>query len=256
MFKKTSELRIPQIASPAGGASVRDVVSRFAPSLLTGTSQYFIPLPITQARDLTPQLTLNYNSGRGNGIFGLGFTIFIPQIVRKTTKGVPTYEDKKDTFVLSGRGDLVYVDESNDKNGWKRSIYRLEVEERFLRIEYWIKKDQPSDSFESFWVVKEGNGKNYVYGRSKEARIANNEQKEQIFAWNLERVDDAKGNRIWYKYEYEPCDNNSYIKAIHYGNKNNLPYSCEQTDGYNGSAHYLFELKYGTCKHQVRQFLK
>ncbi len=55
-----------------------------------------------------PELTLQYDSGQGNGPFGVGWSLSLPRITRKTDKGLPRYIDgapaaDSDTFVLSGR---------------------------------------------------------------------------------------------------------------------------------------------------------
>jgi len=64
-----------------------------------------------------PQLRLVYSTGGGNGPFGLGWSLSVPMVSRKTSKGVPRYHDEagdlgqRDTFVLSGAEDLVPVAE-------------------------------------------------------------------------------------------------------------------------------------------------
>ena len=49
------------------------------------------------------------SSGAGNGAFGLGWSLDIPTIARKTETGLPRYADgdREDVFVLSGAEDLV-----------------------------------------------------------------------------------------------------------------------------------------------------
>ncbi len=60
-----------------------------------------------------PELTLQYDSGRGNGPFGVGGSLSVPRITRKTDKGLPRYADgvaqDSDTFILSGAEDLVWT---------------------------------------------------------------------------------------------------------------------------------------------------
>ena len=56
-----------------------------------------------------PALDLSYDSGAGNGPFGLGFQLSVPMVSRKTDKGLPRYLDADDTdeFTLAGAEDLV-----------------------------------------------------------------------------------------------------------------------------------------------------
>ena len=58
-----------------------------------------------------PQLALSYDSGTGNGPFGLGWSLSLPAITRRTDKGLPKYQDgdESDVFILSGAEDLVPV---------------------------------------------------------------------------------------------------------------------------------------------------
>ena len=58
------------------------------------------------SRGFGPSLSLQYSTGNGNGLFGLGWELSIPRITRKTEKGLPKYNDK-DVFLLSGAEDLV-----------------------------------------------------------------------------------------------------------------------------------------------------
>ncbi len=57
-----------------------------------------------------PQLALSYDSSAGNSPFGLGWSLSLPSITRKTDKGLPRYWDGQDqgpdsdVFILFGRG--------------------------------------------------------------------------------------------------------------------------------------------------------
>lgn len=89
----------------------------------TGTGNFIVPIALPPGRNgFQPQQNLTYGSGNGNGNFGLGWSPGIPDVMRKTSKGIPRYRDYEeevhnwDTFVLSGAEDLVPVvllDETN-----------------------------------------------------------------------------------------------------------------------------------------------
>src|SRR5690606_13791187 len=69
-----------------------------------------VPITLSPGRNgFTPQLMLAYDSGSGNGPFGLGWNIGLPQISRRTDRGLPKYfeTDESDIFILSGAEDLV-----------------------------------------------------------------------------------------------------------------------------------------------------
>lgn len=68
-----------------------------------------IPIATLPCRSrFSPQLSLSYDSGAGNGPFGLGRNLKLPNITRKTDKGLPRYNDAEESnvFILSGAEDL------------------------------------------------------------------------------------------------------------------------------------------------------
>jgi len=56
-----------------------------------------------------PALAISYDSGSGNGRFGLGWSLTPPRTSRKTGQGLPRYRDDEepDVSVLSGAEDPV-----------------------------------------------------------------------------------------------------------------------------------------------------
>ena len=69
-----------------------------------------VPLSASPGRSgFGPQLSLSYDSGAGNGPLGFGWSLSLPQITRKTGKGLPKFVAviESDVFVLSGVEDLV-----------------------------------------------------------------------------------------------------------------------------------------------------
>src|SRR5437764_1333652 len=100
----------PSISLPKGGGAIRGIGEKFAANPVTGTGAMSVPLAISPGRSgFGPQLSLSYDSGAGNGPFGLGWSLSLPAISRKTDKGLPQYLDanESDVFILSGAEDLV-----------------------------------------------------------------------------------------------------------------------------------------------------
>src|SRR5690606_36511886 len=101
----------PVVSVPKGGGAIRGVGEKVSANPVTGSATLTLPLPLTPGRgEFTPALSLSYDSGAGNGPFGLGWKLDMPSIRRKTDKGMPTYFDhgaEADTFVLSDAEDLV-----------------------------------------------------------------------------------------------------------------------------------------------------
>jgi Salmonella virulence plasmid 65kDa B protein len=141
------------VSLPKGGGAIRGIDEKFSVSQATGTSSVSIPVFTSPARQgFGPQLTLSYDSGVGNGPFGLGWTLALPSITRKTSLGLPRYHDDADSdvFILAGSTDLVPLvgdfdaererDESIRVVGDRRYLvrrYRPRVESAFARIERW-----------------------------------------------------------------------------------------------------------------------
>src|SRR5881296_4930 len=103
---------VPSIALPKGGGAIRGIGEKFAANPVTGTGSMTVPIATSPGRSgFGPQLSLNYDSGDGNGPFGLGWSLSLPSITRKTDKGLPRYRDaeESDVYILSGAEDLVPV---------------------------------------------------------------------------------------------------------------------------------------------------
>jgi len=72
---KSNAIEVPSIALPKGGGAIKGIDEKFSVNAVNGTASFSIPLPFAPARGASPALSLSYNSGSGNGIFELGWTI-------------------------------------------------------------------------------------------------------------------------------------------------------------------------------------
>src|SRR5262249_41068770 len=143
-----------------------------------------------------PQLSLAYDSGSGAGPFGLGWSLALPAITRKTDKGLPQYDDaaESDVFILSGAEDLVPVLVAQDGQWVRESLpprtvggaqyrvqrYRPRVEGLFARIERWTNLADPADVF---WRSISRDNVTTWYGRTGDSRIADPADPRRIFSW-------------------------------------------------------------------------
>src|SRR5678815_5610656 len=81
---------LPAIATPKGGGAIRGIGEKFSVAAATGTASLSVPLPVSPGRNgFGPAVGLAYDSGHGNGPFGIGFALSVPAITRKTDKGLP-----------------------------------------------------------------------------------------------------------------------------------------------------------------------
>src|SRR4026209_780144 len=110
--QEKSQVTAPTITLPKGGGAIRGIGEKFAANPVAGTGSMTVPIATSPGRSgFGPQLSLTYDSGSGNGPFGLGWSLSLPAITRKSDKGLPQYRDivDSDVFVLSSAEDLVPV---------------------------------------------------------------------------------------------------------------------------------------------------
>lgn len=202
----------PQVISlPKGGGALKGIGETFQPNLFTGTGVHSIPIVLSPGRSgFGPTLTLEYSSGSGNGLFGLGWHLDFPRIARKTDKGLPRY-DPSDVFVLSGVEDLVpCLEKSVDSSGhetWQpeRPVsrppytihrYRPRTEGLFARIERW----DNDAAHEVHWRTISKDNVTSIYGLTTATRLADPDDERRVCEWLLQETFDAAGNHVLYEY--------------------------------------------------------
>lgn len=234
----------PSLSLPKGGGAVRSIGEKFSVSASKGTASLSIPIFASPGRSgFTPGLGIAYDSGAGMGSFGMGWSLSVPSISRKTERKLPQYRDSfdgsdSDVFLLSGAEDLVPVrkDVSRQTLPGEGSYlvvrYRPRIEGLFSRIEKWVSET----SGEIHWRVRSRDNSLSVYGKSMQSCIADPEDPKRIFQWLLEESRDDKGNIARYEYKRENADGvdaskieeasrlssgfaNLYLKRVLYGNR-------------------------------------
>ena len=237
----TSQFTAPQINLPKGGGAICGIGEKLETNAATGTSSLTIPIPASPARSgFTPQLSLSYDSGAGNGVFGVGWSISAPSITRKTDKGLPRYGDfdETDVFILSGSEDLVPVlrwedgrwrNEELERDGHRVKLYRPRIEGLFARIERWTRIADGDIHWRSFST----DNVLTLYGGTRESRICEPANERHVFSWLISSSFDDRGNAIAYEYAREDERGvdlaqanernrvraaNRYLKRVKYGN--------------------------------------
>ena len=107
---------------PHGGRTLRDIGEKFAANQVTDTGSMTVPIATSPGcSGFGSQLSLSYDSGSGKGPFGFGWPLSLPQIIRKTNKGLPLYQDVEDSDVLllSDSEDLVPVFKKGPNGEWE-----------------------------------------------------------------------------------------------------------------------------------------
>lgn len=206
----TDDVRAPQITLPKGGGAIRGIDETFAANPVTGTGSLSVPIAVSPGRaGFTPALTLSYDSGAGNGPFGMGWQLSLPQITRRTDRGLPQYQDavESDIFILSGAEDLVPILPQTEppQDGYLVTSYRPRIEGLFSRIERWTRE---SDG-DTYWrsISKENITSYYGYNTTSNSRVADTADPTHIFSWLIDESHDDKGNAIIYEYATEDSSN-------------------------------------------------
>jgi hypothetical protein len=242
---ESSAFFAPQITAPKGGGAIRSIGEKFTANPVTGTGSLSIPISTSPGRSgFGPQLALSYDTGTGNGSFGVGWSLGAPAIARRTDKGLPRFDDaaESDIFILSGSEDLVRVldaetgahQQTPDRDGYAIRTYRPRTEGLFARIERWT---CPDDGVAHWRSLSRDNVLTF-YGFDAASRIADPADPARVFSWLICRSYDDKGNAIVYDYEAEndsgvdldlPSEQrrsrtaNRYLKRIRYGNSHAAP---------------------------------
>ena len=237
----TGALAIPSPSLPKGGGAIRGIGEKLSVNPLTGTGSLTVPLAISNNRcGFSPQLALSYDSGAGNGPFGLGWSVATPAISRKTEKSLPRYRDGEDSdaFLLSGAEELVptlkespqgWIRDRFETDGFSVQRFRPRVEGLFARLERW--RDRLTG--ETHWRSVTRDNISAFYGRTAAARIADPRDPSRVFQWLLDESRDDRGNILQYEYKAEDAEGvdrraphewnrvftNRYLKRVLYGNQ-------------------------------------
>lgn len=244
-----NQITATQLSLPKGGGAIQGIGETFQASEFTGTASLSIPIVTSSCRGFEPKLSVDYSSGSGNGSFGLGFNLSIPNISIKTSKGLPKY-DGSDTFLIFNGDDLVPIVGGKREaiaNNIKYTIisYRPRTEGLFAQIEQWIAPEG-----DSFWRIVSSDNATSIFGKTENSRIFDPENPSHIFEWLLSETFNPSGDRVVYEYKSENIDNvpnnlcevnrrqtaNKYIERIKYGNV--TPFQ----EGQNQAEQWLFEV--------------
>ena len=272
---KSNAIQVPGISLPNGGGAIKGIDEKFSVNAVNGTASFSVSLPFSAARGAVPAISLTYNSGSGNGIFGLGWNLGLSSVKRKTNNTLPRYTDttEPDTFLFADAEDLVpafkrgadgsfpldssgdyIIDQKDSADGlFFIRFYMPRTEGLFARIEQWSNKN----SGEIKWRVIAKDNNTTLFGWSAASRISDPKDINRIFEWLPEFVFDNRGNCAHYIYKKEDEKDinpsllqnknriaagkikysNLYIEKILYGNK--TPYK-KMGDPFPPEVDYLF----------------
>ena len=183
---------------PTGPGSISGLGESFTPLLNSGTSSQNIPLSVPPGiAGLVPDLSINYSSGYGNSIVGMGRILNMPYIQRQADQGLPEYDDS-DTYIDQNGSELVKISENT---------YRTQFSESFSLY----------TKLDSGWQVSLPNGIQLFLGETASAQVVSG---TSVFSWHLQKTTDTHGNSINYNYGSLDGTNQIYLSSIIYSGDN------------------------------------
>src|SRR6266536_574253 len=200
-------LEAPSISLPTGGGAIRGIDEKFTVNPSNGTVSLSLPLPFTPARNgFVPPVNLGYDSGAGNSTVGLGWSIGVGSIRRRTEQRLPTYGDD-DVFVLAGAEDLVpaavwdgsaWGEPAASPGPYRVRRFRPRVDRGFARIELLT-----DDNLGSWWRVTSCDNISTYFGTDDGSRVvdpAHPADLSRVFEWLPSCSIDDKGNVVHYEW--------------------------------------------------------
>ena len=185
------------LALPDGAGSVQSSGQTFEVCPCTGTGSYALPIETRPGHaGIRPDLALTYSTHAGAGIAGMGWSLSVAAIERRTDKGLPTFDDQEDAFVHQ-------QDELLPVGG---GYYGSRIENAFRRIRH------VRGGGRNFWVVTERTGARAFYGLEPDHRL--HDGVGRIGAWYLTRTQDANGNEVTYAYTRDAATRDVRLASI------------------------------------------
>lgn len=234
-----------KISLPSGPGSIEGLGESFQPQLNTGTSAYVITIAVPPGvNGLQPTVRLRYNSGGGNGCFGIGWELAYEAIQRQTDNGAPKY-DESDVFAGGGE-DLVPLQDGT---------WRQENEGAFNRYR------QAGDG----WQYHDKSGALYKLGTYPTQEQPNRVSRvydgfagfSSTFKWCVDTVMDTSGNRMEYLYQtFADSPGQLYLSEIRYsifgGHYHSVGFDYELRDDAFSDYRSGFEIRTARRCFQIR----
>jgi hypothetical protein len=264
--QNNATVAVAPLSLPKGNGTVTGMGETLSGAGPDGMLSLSLPLPVTSVRGAAPSLSLHYNSGGGNGPFGLGWSCASMSISRDTRNGVPLWQDT-DIFIgpegevllpeLTSTGEVVTQIRRSLRGASTEPCvvtrYHTRIEKSFTRIERWTPQDEKSSVF---WVMYTADGGIHCLGKTSQARISNPQNADQIAMWLLEESVSALAEHHYYQYLAEDDKGCSaaevsahsgasaqrYLGNVFYGNTRNAiaPFLFDTTFNATNASNWLF----------------
>jgi RHS repeat-associated protein len=183
-----------RLSLPEGPGSLEGIGENVSLNRNMGQMQYSVPIEVPQGfPGMTPELALTYSSGAGNSAVGVGWSLEVPSLERRTVRGLPAYT-MDDEFAANGGDELVRIP------GTDPAVYRARFEKGFVRYTW---KDAGTGA-EGYWTAEYPDGRIGWFGADAtgtlvpKARVTG---PDGTFRYLLVEMVDRYGHHVDYSYE-------------------------------------------------------
>lgn len=234
----SSAVSVTPPSLPKGGGALTGMGESLGQAGPTGLASMALPLPITRGRGFIPGLSLSYSSGGGSSVFGVGWFCESLRIARRTSHGVPQYNDADQFLGPDGEVLVKTASTASEPNPTTCSAYgdvkfsqtysvtryQPRVEGAFNRLEHW----HGDNSDDDFWLLHGSDGTLHLLGKTPSARISDPQNDMHTAQWLLEESVSPTGEHVYYSYLAENSDGVNtgdrstsamrYLSQVQYGN--------------------------------------
>ena len=176
----------------------------------TGAARFRIPIEVPPGPGgFAPHLELAYSSRSGDGPYGIGWTLGIPEIRCSERFGAPDFASCPAPGSCSWEmtscpkyelDSVLLVEDPANPNTYHTFV------ESFSRIRYVPANDS--------WTVEQPNGTKLIFGEGVSHRIS---QSGSTARWLLQRMEDAFGNKVFLQYDTATNIGSAYLASVFYG---------------------------------------
>jgi hypothetical protein len=180
----------------------------------TGSAQYHVPIAVPPGTaGMMPSLSLDYDSDRGSGIVGVGWSLNgfsairrCPQTVAQDSAAGRVGYDTNDRYCLDG-ARLMAI---SGTYGANLTEYRTEIESFKKVISNGTAGNGPS-----WFEVRLPSGRILEYGNTADSKILA-KGKTSVRVWALNKIADTKGNYLTITYNNDTTNGSYYPTQINY----------------------------------------
>ncbi len=242
-----SSLSATVLNVPKGPGTVTGLGESFQVLMSTGTSSTGFSVGVPPGRNgLTPQVSIDYNSGYGNADVGLGWRLSSLYLKRQTDDGLPNYYD-----AWQGNANVSWADGIVDQDGSElvylgENFFRSEFESSFTEYK----------KLNSGWQARLPNGSMIYFGITSNSRV---EDGDRIYQWLIDSVVDVQGNIIKYSYKVGGHGKEKYLLNITYNeyadNKNTIHFNYEDRPDIKVDYKPAFKLQHNKRLESIETFI-